>query len=341
MLTDNGGGNGYWYDNNSIFSGGLGWIVNFNYNTITTIGLNPRFVSTTCAPASTNTISFMKYVSASTYGVIDITFNNLSDFNAYYDSFLLVSTGTSATSCVGAFSGTPYDNTDLKYYRYYVLAIPTNTGSSVCGSDGSSTRDFIIHPSTQVTTGFTGSLYTLRFTMPKVTKGLFTTPGCVLDINISNIVLIINNSSLGGNYTGTTTSGSRYTFPFHYNYALCSGTTSVTTASTINGYVVNPQYHNETIVYTGTTPTIVPSLSAKTFNYDITKYTYQPSSNNLGYYERYMYYYNIRSRNTADMRDFDIFASTFTGITLGSETLIYSYTGSTSAGTIYDNSYFI
>jgi hypothetical protein len=342
MITDNGDGNNFWYDFRAFSNGVISWDGQFSFNTISAniYGLN---FGRTCATQSTNTISFMKYVSASTYGVIDMTFSNVNDFNAYYNSFLLVSTGTSITSCVGAYSGTPYDNTDLRYYRHYELSIPTNTGSSLCGSDGSTFKTYYLHTSTQVTTGFTG-LYTLRFTMPTVTKGLFITPlGCDVDLNVSVEVNLLNSSSTGStnNYTGTTTSGSRYTFPFTSNYVICSGTTPPITAFTVNGIVRNAQYHNETIVYTGTTPTMVPSLSAKTFNYDTTKYSYNPISLNLSYYERYMYYYIFRSRNTADRRDFDIFASTFTGTTLGSETLIYSYTGSTNTGTIYDNSYFI
>ena len=101
------------------------------------------------------------------------------------------------------------------------------------------------------------------------------------------------------------------------------------------------KYLNETIVYSGTTPTLIPSLSAKTFNFDTTAFTYNNISNNLGYYRKRLYNYEVRLSNPLDIRDFEIYGSYITGQTFGPSILIYGYTGATSSSTIYDSNFFI
>jgi len=308
-----------------------------------------RNVNLICATPTANTITYSKYVSGSTVGVIDMEFSNIVDFNTYYNSFLTCFTGTSTFSppstCApssGAWSGTPSDPTDIRYYRYFSLGIPSNTGSTNCG-DGTSTRDFYIHPSTNVTSGTTGPNYTLRFTMPTITNGLTYDPLCNISGTIqSTFVNTINNSATGtsNNFTGTTITGSKYTNPFHQVRIACSGVTS-SSAVTVSGLVDIPKYLNETIIYTGITPTIVNSLSAETFNFTYPRFTESFSFSNLSYYRRYQYSYPIILNNPSDFRDFEIYANSITGGTLGTSSLIYSYTGSTSASTIHDPSYFI
>jgi hypothetical protein len=94
-------------------------------------------------------------------------------------------------------------------------------------------------------------------------------------------------------------------------------------------------------VYTGTTPTIVPSLSGKTFNFNPSDFTLvNDGVTNLGSYGRYNYYYRIELNNPSDFRDYKIYAKQITGTTIGSQTLIYGFTGATNTSTIYDASYF-
>jgi len=308
-----------------------------------------RIVTLLCATPTTNTITYSKYVSGSTVGVIDMEFSNIVDFNTYYNSFLTCFTGTTTFSptniCAtssGAWSGTPSDPTDIRYYRYFRLGIPSNTGSTNCG-DGTTTKIFTIHPSTNVTSGTTGPNYTLRFTMPTITNGLTYDPLCNISGTIqSAFVDIINNSATGtsNNFTGTTLTGSKYTDPFYQVSLACSGVTSIS-AATFTGEVDIPKYLNETIIYTGITPTIVNSLSAETFNFTYPRFTEISSPNNTSYYRRYQYSYPIILNNPSDFRDFEIYANSITGGTLGTSSLIYSYTGSTSTSTIHDPSYFI
>jgi hypothetical protein len=306
----------------------------------------------TCNTPSTNIITYQKYVSGGTQGVIDMTFNSIVDLNTYYNSYKTISGGVSLNNCLGTFvgpwSGTPFDPTNVRYYRYYNLYIPTSTGSTNCG-DGTTSRSFRIHPSTVVTTGTTGPNYTLRFTMPTVINGLtYTSPCATSSFVESEFINGINSDSTGttNNFTGTTLTGSKYIDPFAIIKMLCSGTTTQS-GSTIFGYFGYPKYLNETIPYTGATPsTIAPTLSAKTFNFDYPRFTLQNTvgSSNLSYYNRYGYYYPVILNNPSDYRDFQIFATPFTGGTIGpssSNILIYSYSGVLSAGTIIDSSYFI
>ena len=232
--------------------------------------------------------------------------------------------------------------TTLVYYRYFALGIPSNTGSTNCG-DGTTTLNYFIHPSTNVTSGTSGPNQTLKFTMPTITNGLTYDPLCNISATIqANFVNAINNSSTGtsNNFTGTTLTGSKYTNPFYQVRSACSGVTS-SSAVTINGLVDIPKYLNETIVYTGTTPTLVNSLSAQTFNFSYPRFTEVAQSSNLSYYRRYQFSYISVLNNPSDFRDFQIYANSFTGGTLGTSSLIYSYTGATSASTIHDPSYFI
>lgn len=343
-----------YYDSNTYSSSSNGIINNsffglkVNSNTASTNIVNPN-PPNVCDVSSTGTIIFKKYVSGSTIGIIDIEFSDISDFNTYYNSYLMAITGSTTypsgicVSASGPWSGTPSDPTDVRYYRYLNMSIPSNTGTSICGSDGSYPIVYYIHTGTEVTTGTTGSNYTLRFTMPTIIDGLTYDPNCSVQGTIqNNIINIINNQSTGttNNYTGTTTVSSKYTYPIHGRTELCSGTTS-NLSGTARSDIYTPKYINETITYTGSTPTLVPSLSAKTFNFDTTGFTFQNVSNNNGYYQRYNYYYLVTLNNLSDFRDFQIYSAGITGATIGSYNLIYSYTGSTSAYTIHDSSYFI
>jgi hypothetical protein len=296
-----------------------------------------------CTTPNTDIIEYKKYVSGGTIGIIDMTFNNISNLNHYYNSYLSVITNTTTligncTSASGAWSGTPTDSSDIRYYRYFSLGIPSNTGSTNCG-DGTTIRSYNIHPSSVVTTGISGSNYTMRLTMPTVVNNM--TDPCIT-AGTQNVVNIINSWSTGtsNNFTGTTLTGSKYVDPFYVVSVSCSGVTSIS-ASTSQGFIAYPKYLNETITYTGTSPTLVNSLSAQTFDFSYPRFTQTTQSFNLSYYRRYQFYYLTELNNPSDFRDFEIYARSFTGGTTGTDTLIYSYTGATSASTIHDPSYFI
>jgi len=213
-----------------------------------------------CIPTpGSGTITFNKSNSGGGgSGVINMTFTDLSDFSAYYNSYL-----TSLT-----YSGTPYDNTDIRYYRYFILRIPTSIGSEVCG-DGTTFVPYNIHYSSVVTTGFTSN-YTLSFTMPTISIGMSFLPCDTCLGQLIYIRNIINPSSTGStnvsSYSTSTSSRAispinRYSYTYSFNTSL--------TAQTINSNYRITKYLTETIPYSGNSYpyTIIPSLSAITCNY--------------------------------------------------------------------------
>jgi hypothetical protein len=302
-----------------------------------------KSVALICSTPNTDIIEYKKYVSGGTIGIIDMTFNNISNLNHYYNSYLSVISGSTTlggicASSSGAWSGTPTDSGDIRYYRYFSLGIPSNTGSTNCG-DGTTTLSYNIHPSSVVTTGTSGPDYTMRLTMPTVVNNM--TDPCIT-AGTQNKVNVINSSSTGtsNNFTGTTLTGSKYVDPFYVVLVSCSATTTLS-ATTLQGNISYPKYLNETITYTGSTPTIVNSLSAQTFDFSYPRFTEVPQPFNLSFYYRYQFYYHTVLNNPSDFRDFEIYANSFTGGTTGSDSLIYSYTGATATSTIHDPSYFI
>jgi hypothetical protein len=338
------------YLTNQIYTNGAGGIQSYGI-TLKLNSLDFDFNYTPYSPfvcdQSGYYITFMKYVSGTT-GIIDIEFENVTDFNTYYNSFLtlqnnsLGSLGGNCATSPGPFSGTPYDPSDIRYYRYYNLIIPGAVNNENCG-DLLTPSTYYIHTSTQVTTGYTGN-YLLRFTMPTITNGLTYDPVCNLSGYVqSTFVNTINDDSTGttNNYTGTTNLGVKYTEPFFSLSYLCSGVTS-STGTTLSLSLFYPKYLNETIVYTGVSPTLVPSLSGETFYFDLTKFKFNNLLNNLGYYSKYGAYYKLILNNPLDFRDFEIYTTDIsTGEPTGPEILIYGYTGVTSAYTVYQPSYFV
>lgn len=299
----------------------------------------------TCSIPNTDIIEYKKYVSGGTIGIIDMTFNNITNLNHYYSSYLSVISGNTLPfsgvcgSASGAWSGTPTNPSDIRYYRFFSIAIPSNTGSTNCGDGSTIPLIYNIHPSSVVTTGTTGPNYTMRLTMPTVVNNM--TDPCIT-AGTQGYVDTINTSSTGtsNNFTGTTLTGSKYVDPFfRFNYS-CSGTTSLS-ATTSQGFISYPKYLNETITYTGNTPTLVNSLSAQTFDFSYPRFTETTQPFNLSWYARYQFYYITVLNNPSDFRDFEIYANSFTGGTTGTDTLIYGYTGATNTYTIYDSSYFI
>lgn len=298
-----------------------------------------------CGPNTTNNITFKKYVSGNTIGIIDIECNNITDFNAYYNSYLSASNGTTTQTGIcatssGPVSGTPYTPSDIRYYAYYQLNVPNTQGGTFCNADNVTNITYVFHTSTEVTTGFTNGNYTLRFTMPIMVNGLnYTSPTCDIQTNISSFVNSINLNSTGtsNNYTGTTTVGSRYVFPVTGILMACSGATSHT-SSPSSGYQYQSKYLNETITYTGSTPTLAPSLTAITnHNFLTSGYTLVPNLINTTYYAKSVFSYRVTLNNPLDFREFEISGSTMTGASISSPILIYKYTPSTGGVVINPN----
>jgi hypothetical protein len=293
---------------------------NLFYSAITCSVYYFNFNSPICSSANTNTITFNKSV-ISGIGNIYITFDSINDFNSYYDSYL---------TCL-SFSGNPYDDTDIDYYRAITLYTPIySSPSAVCG-DGTSSQFYYIHPSSVVTTGQTGGTYSMNITMPTIVNNL-DAPACSNCSTNSSFIVVnsfINPSSTGttNNLNMTTNTGSKYNYPFIGVTGVHSASTTSTEFS-LRGFVTTTKYLNETYPSSGVTNTLIPELSGKTCDLDSNMCLNFNNFNNLSTYIKFAYYYQIKLTNPLDLRDFEIYARTLPCGTLP-ETLIYNYSGGT------------
>jgi len=243
----------------------------------------------------------------------------------------------------GPMSGTPYNSNDIKYYSFFKLAVSKATGSTLCG-DAAGYMDYILHPSMIVTTGTSGSNYTMRIIMSTVVNTTSYSPCDIGNTYPQDRVNSINNASTGtsNNYTGTTTTGARYSNAFYYFAPLLSAYTSYYSTE-VGAFYQFYNYSYNTYVYTSTTPSsIVSSLSATTCT-NIPDLLLNQSS---PYTLAYTYYYQMRLFNTGNTNDYQIWASPITnyvysGYSAGIPKYELAYTFSSGTEQYYNPNYII
>lgn len=253
--------------------------------------------------------------------IYDKTFSNGKGVFGFTGSSTFIS--TYYESIKNAFSGlTPYNSvwtgstnsSDMSYYRYYILKIPSQTTPLTCNDGNTFTSIYLHHTSTYIT-GTTGSEYYLKLTANTISNNISFT-NCQLNCNGNqqSIVSTINVYS-----TGTTSSygvnrefsnGMYYTNPLNICYYLNSGNTSVS-ATTYSSYYPTPDWSFNTYPFSGTPATIIPSLSGSVCNYNSTGVNYINTYNSF-YNLQYKYYYQVRLTNPLNVKDFDIWASPIT-----------------------------
>jgi hypothetical protein len=237
-------------------------------------------------------------------GNILIKCSLIEDFNAYYQSYL---------SRMSELSNYSSDPTNINYYKYFRLKQPIlSTDSNIalnapCG-DGQPFREYNIHPSSVVTTGFTSGYYTMNLTMPTITKQIFYT-NCQLDCNVSlqSVVDSVNTSSLSFQMNTTNNKSNRYTVPFNSRTSASIFQDSKTSYTFTNKWYI-PKFFAETIPYSGSPLVIIPSLSASTCT-RLPIIQFCPGFNpqtNQGVYIGYTMYYIIRLTNPNNPLDFEI-----------------------------------
>ena len=163
---------------------------------------------------------------------------------------------------ISPFSG---DNTNIGYYKYFTLEYTTATGITPCG-DGIPNNSINFHQSSIVTTGTTGSNYFIQFTIPMISSGI-TYDNCDLNcIGIQNqlVDFYVNTySSSTFNYTGTTNVGAIRNNGIYF-FRSMSSSVSTQTGATLSGGFYTSFYQNYTIPASGTSYTLIPSLSGVT-----------------------------------------------------------------------------
>ena len=300
------------------------------YSTISCFGYQPIFENTLCFnPPNNSTISHKTFLLNSNQRKFELRFSDINDFNAYIN--------TLNTALVYSGSTNPLT---LEYYRQVRLRVPTPSGSTPCG-DTTIPLTYNIHPSSMVVmtgTSVSPENYTLDITATTISKQInFDVCDNYCNSELDNIVNGINGTvtATTNNFTGTTTAGSRYVYPFFLLIGIQSGSTS-NTNQTDNGFIIIPQYTNETYSFSGNPLTSIPSLSARTCNNLESFMVYE--SNNFGInaggtYQRYQYYYKVELTNPSDVRDFRIYASP---ITNGSPTFSFTdFVYGFSGGSVY------
>ena len=211
-----------------------------------------------CDSPTTTTYTFEKSLSQNGEGFISFSFNNISDFQHYYNSYLYIMSFINASN----------DNTQVSYYKNFKLRIPNNSNPNLQCGDTTPPLEYRIHHTSQVTTGQTGPSgpYTLTMTMPTIIKNINYT-NCELNCNITltNYVDNVNFSSLssGNNIQITTNTGSKYEIPFS-NIERFHISNNPNSGSTSNNYLTNYWiFQNETYVYSGNN-ILVSSLTGRT-----------------------------------------------------------------------------
>lgn len=297
----------------------------------------PTYYPPTCSVANSNTITYKKYVSGGT-GMLDFTFSSLSDLQHYYNNYKVAL----------SYSGTPTDNTNIQYYRYMMVSVPSNTGTTNCG-DGTTTRSFVAHFSSIVTTGGTAGSYFMRMTMPTIANNMSFT-SCEYGCSGATIGIVnsVNQASTGTsyNYTGTTNTGAKYVTPF--NVLAVSGPNIIppVTASTQIGYlrVYNTMLFTIPVSGTSSPYTLLPGLSGNSCSNMVDNFfNIAPNSLTSTWYS-YAYYYYVELTNPLVPTAFRMYASPISAngepnTLVGSKILIYVYDGSTVV--FFDPAYII
>jgi hypothetical protein len=285
---------------------------------------------TTCDTPSTSTITYSKTVPGPE-GLISMTFTDFNDLLTYYNDW---------QNMMISYSGNPTNCLDIDYYRFFLLKIPLAVGNNNCG-DTTGYEEYKIHPSAVVTTGGTGP-WTMTITMPTISSCLSFTnceTGCQTSMDIV-AVDAINDSSTGitNNISITNNTGSKLIKPI-ISIGVLSQYSSNIYFQTQTISLAIPKYVNETIPYSGTPLTIIPSLSAETCNLSNWEYDIPVNPNN-GYYIYYSVYLEVRVVNPLNPQDFEIWTRPIvSGIVSPVWVKIYEYIG--GVPNVIDPSYFI
>jgi hypothetical protein len=266
-----------------------------------TVGWNKFTNFPVCSPSNTNTITFSKTnTGGGGQGLVEISFNNLSDFSAYYSSYLSIL----------QYSGTPSTPSLTTYYRWYELQIPIRNGSEICG-DNTLTQRYQFHYSSVLTTGFTSGNYTITITMPTITNGMPPYDPCDINcqVNHNQMITTINGSSTGSTNiitSMTSNTGSRYLDPFGSVYYYIENPPTIVSADTINGFFDINDWLNITMPFSGNTSpfTPIPSLSASTCN----NYLSAGNPQGIGTRRMYMYSYQVILTDPGNIKSYQILA---------------------------------
>lgn len=236
--------------------------------------------SCTSSGANTGTITISKTI----LNQIDFFFTNLTDLEAFYNSF------NSRRNALA--SGYSSDPTNINYYRFFYSTFYTNSGNYSCG-DGITTVNKWYHYSSTATSGTTAGGYTMTVLTPSIPSNQYVPASCTSNSGTTNNYVTEANNTRTTLFNYSNTSGLRIQNPFWYSRQLTEITSPATTGFTHQGYLqVYPNYSTDTYPSSGVTNTLIPSLSAS--SWDWSNHFYTASDGSQYYYRQFVFHYEVR-----------------------------------------------
>lgn len=262
-------------------------------------------------------------------GNVYMEFQYLSDLTLYYNSYL--------ENVFNLGLGTPFDNTDINYYRNFKMIIPlipSTDPNRTCASDINNQIEFNFHTSSVVTTGITGNSYFLNMTMPLMTLGInFQT--CELNCldYAQQLVESINNISISefNQYDFYSNVGAKKLNPIGA-YVKLRKQSSNPSLLCQSAFIRLTDFIVQTIPMSGDTYTVIPSLSAQTCS--LSGYLNGGSFLNITRYYKnaWQYCFSITSLN-----HYEVYTTGSDGLLL----LIYEYDLNANKLLYIDLNYFL
>ena len=215
-----------------------------------------------CVSTVGNTITIEKTTTS-----FNLFFESPDDCSAYYNSYLTGYNYLTTSTGYGLYSTDP---TNIGYYRYLKLAIPSSScGPNAVCDNCSSVTEYFINTQTVVVTGTTSGGYFMTISLPLMTDG-YTCSTCEVGCPSATLgsVSSVNYYATGITFTTRTyNNGLRQQNPFCYNISYTSVTSNNLT-NNITGYItLSYDYFNKVIPQSGNTYTLTPQYSADTINW--------------------------------------------------------------------------
>ena len=228
------------------------------------------------------------------------------------------------------------DPHNILYYTYINMKIPSLACTENCGDTPSGILPYItlrLHQTSTVLTGTTGSLYFMKITANTITnQTTYTTCQTGCENAVNNSLYYINNTSTGSTTNGyglnrTFSQGVYYKTPTHITYIYVNPGYSYPNWP-LSGNYISSTYQGNTYPSSGTTPTIIPSISGPVCDYNSNGVVNSNGVINYSSYNHYKYQYDVRLTNLVTVGDFDIWATPIINyVPTGSPVLAYRYSG--------------
>ena len=319
--------------------------------------------TTNCSvPTPNSTIKYHKStreVNGQTQGVISMSFNNVTDYN-YYKTKITAGSWTNFTlntpNSYDILNPNDLDNTNVNYYTYYKINLPTST--EACG-DGSPFQEFRFHKSgypliEYVDNPTSGNDYTITIPMPVITNGITASSCDSIQSYIQLQVDLINQDALSQynslfplNVTNTFGSKSNNILTLWYNYISNSSNLDFISQQTFGQRVLG-YYSMNTLPFLSSSNgwTNLPSLGGTPCpNYPISSsMPIATTVNSLYYSNSGLEYFYITKLTGSNLNPPYSHIQIYTQMTSSNGTSFYTpqliYEYSNSIATVYSSSFF-